>query len=99
VLETKPFKAASTRVLNILNGRDLAIVLRLLTLAVSVCLALRFLPSLLPFNSFLMYYTDSLASGGVRGAGSGGTVISYHNFTFTIFGYLYAPSYFTHVLS
>jgi hypothetical protein len=33
---SKPFKAAATRDLNILQSRDLAIVLRLLTLAVSV---------------------------------------------------------------
>ncbi|KAJ7601328.1 hypothetical protein B0H17DRAFT_1342475 [Mycena rosella] len=32
--ETKPFKAASTRVLDIFKGQDLAIVLRLLTLAI-----------------------------------------------------------------
>jgi hypothetical protein len=49
VAEIKPFKAATTRILNIFHGRDLAIVLRLLTLAVRVCLMLCFHPSL---NSF-----------------------------------------------
>ncbi|KAJ7866677.1 hypothetical protein B0H13DRAFT_2352417 [Mycena leptocephala] len=34
VAETKPFKAAMTHILNIFHGRDLAIVLRLLTLAI-----------------------------------------------------------------
>ncbi|KAJ7449580.1 hypothetical protein FB451DRAFT_1287331 [Mycena latifolia] len=34
VSETQPFKAASTRILNIFQGRDLAVVLRLLTVAI-----------------------------------------------------------------
>jgi hypothetical protein len=60
--ETKPFKAAATCDLNILQSRDLAIVLRLLTLAVSVHVyrVLWVFPSTL-----IDVYTDPRSSGGL----------------------------------
>ncbi|KAJ6493284.1 hypothetical protein C8R45DRAFT_989302 [Mycena sanguinolenta] len=68
-LDSKPFKIAKTRMFDISRGQDIAIVIRLLTVAVSGIL---FAP--LRCSWILMCCADAFACRAVWGVGSGGNV-------------------------